>query len=69
VDRAPGRHYNRRVTSILDRVIVGNGAAAAEAVLALRRGGFRGAIDLFAFGRRPPYNPMLGSYYVSGALE
>jgi NADPH-dependent 2,4-dienoyl-CoA reductase/sulfur reductase-like enzyme len=69
VDRPSGCHYNRRMTTILDRVIVGNGAAAAEAVLALRRGGFRGAIDLFALGRRPPYNPMLGSYYVSGALE
>ena len=57
------------MTSILDRVIVGNGAAAAEAVLALRRGGFLGTIDLFADGRRPPYNPMLGSYYVAGAIE
>jgi NADPH-dependent 2,4-dienoyl-CoA reductase/sulfur reductase-like enzyme len=57
------------VSSILDRVIVGNGAAAAEAVLALRQGGFRGGVHLFADGRRPPYNPMLGSYYVSGAIE
>ena len=56
------------MTTILDRVIVGNGAAAAEAALALRRGGFRGAVDLFADGRRPPYNPMLGTYYVAGAI-
>ncbi len=57
------------MTTDLDRVIVGNGGAAAEAVLALRQGGFRGSVHLFADGRRPPYNPMLGSYYVSGAIE
>ena len=58
-----------RVTSALDRVIVGNGAAAAEAALALRRAGYGGRVDLFADGARPPYNPMLGSHYVSGELE
>ena len=57
------------MTSALDRVIVGNGAAAAEAALALRRAGYGGRVDLFADGARPPYNPMLGSYYVSGELE
>ena len=57
------------MTTSLDRVIVGNGAAAAEAVLGLRRGGFRGSVHLFADGRRPPCNPMLGSYYVSGGID
>jgi NADPH-dependent 2,4-dienoyl-CoA reductase/sulfur reductase-like enzyme len=55
------------VTS-LDLVIVGNGAAAAEAVEAARRAGFRGEIDLFADNPHPPYNPMLGTYFASGAI-
>lgn len=48
--------------------IVGNGGAAAEAVLALRAGGYDGRIDLFADNAYPPYNPMLGPYFISGAL-
>jgi NADPH-dependent 2,4-dienoyl-CoA reductase/sulfur reductase-like enzyme len=56
------------VTQALDTVVVGNGAAAAEAVLALRASGFRGRVDLFADGDLPPYNPMLGTYYVAGEL-
>jgi NADPH-dependent 2,4-dienoyl-CoA reductase/sulfur reductase-like enzyme len=48
--------------------IVGNGAAAAEAVLALRAHGYDGDIHLFSENRRAPYNPMLGTYIVSGAL-
>lgn len=48
--------------------IVGNGAAAAEAVLGLRRVGYDGDIHLFADNDRPPYNPMLGTYLVSGAI-
>jgi NADPH-dependent 2,4-dienoyl-CoA reductase/sulfur reductase-like enzyme len=48
--------------------IVGNGAAAAEAVLALRAHGYAGDIDLFADNEHPPYNPMLGTYLVSGAI-
>jgi NADPH-dependent 2,4-dienoyl-CoA reductase/sulfur reductase-like enzyme len=49
-------------------VIIGNGAAAAEAVLALRQSGFREEIQLFADNEHPPYNPMLGTYLVSGAI-
>ena len=49
-------------------VIVGNGAAAAEAAMAARGAGYRGSIDLFADNPHPPYNPMLGTYYASGAL-
>jgi NADPH-dependent 2,4-dienoyl-CoA reductase/sulfur reductase-like enzyme len=48
--------------------IVGNGGAAAEAVLALRAHGYDGDIHLFSDNRRAPYNPMLGTYIVSGAI-
>jgi NADPH-dependent 2,4-dienoyl-CoA reductase/sulfur reductase-like enzyme len=52
----------------LDLVIIGNGAAAAQAVLAVRAAGHSGALDLFADNPYPPYNPMLGPYYVSGVI-
>jgi NADPH-dependent 2,4-dienoyl-CoA reductase/sulfur reductase-like enzyme len=48
--------------------IVGNGPAAAEAVLALRASGYASAIHLFADNHHPPYNPMLGTYLVAGAI-
>lgn len=48
--------------------IVGNGGAAAEAVLALRANGYRGELHLFADNEHPPYNPMLGPYLVSGKM-
>jgi NADPH-dependent 2,4-dienoyl-CoA reductase/sulfur reductase-like enzyme len=57
------------VTQALDTVVVGNGAAAAEAVLALRASGHRGRVDLFSDGDLPPYNPMLGTYYVAGKVR
>ena len=56
-------------TRPLDLVVIGNGAAAAEAALAVRAAGHRGEIDLFADNPHPPYNPMLGPYYVSGAIS
>jgi NADPH-dependent 2,4-dienoyl-CoA reductase/sulfur reductase-like enzyme len=49
-------------------VIIGNGGAAAEAVLALRANGYRGEIHLFADNRNAPYNPMLGPYLVAGKI-
>lgn len=49
--------------------IVGNGGAAAEAVLALRANGYRDAIHLFADNHHPPYNPMLGTYVAGGRIE
>ncbi|MFH0915849.1 MAG: FAD-dependent oxidoreductase [bacterium] len=48
--------------------IVGNGAAAAEAVLALRAQGYGGDVHLFADNEHAPYNPMLGTYLVSHAI-
>ena len=41
--------------------IIGNGGAAAEAVLALRANGYQDEIHLFADNRHAPYNPMLGT--------
>jgi NADPH-dependent 2,4-dienoyl-CoA reductase/sulfur reductase-like enzyme len=52
----------------LPLAIIGNGAAAAEAVLALRAQGREGDIHLFADNEHAPYNPMLGTYLVSGAI-
>jgi NADPH-dependent 2,4-dienoyl-CoA reductase/sulfur reductase-like enzyme len=52
----------------LDLVIVGNGAAAAEAAMTARGAGYQGEIDLFADNSCPPYNPMLGTYFASGAI-
>jgi nitrite reductase (NADH) large subunit len=50
----------------LELVIVGNGAAAAEAARALRAAGYGGAVDLFAANAEPPYSPMLGVSYAAG---
>ncbi|HEY5387106.1 MAG TPA: FAD-dependent oxidoreductase [Thermoleophilia bacterium] len=47
---------------------MGNGAAAAEAALAIRGAGYRGDLDLFADNPHPPYNPMLGTYYASSVI-
>jgi NADPH-dependent 2,4-dienoyl-CoA reductase/sulfur reductase-like enzyme len=52
----------------LPLAIIGNGAAAAEAVLGLRQNGFSSAVHLFADNEHAPYNPMLGTYLVSGAI-
>ena len=49
-------------------VILGNGGAAAQAVVAARGAGYLGTIDLFADNSHPPYNPMLGTYFASGAI-
>lgn len=48
--------------------IVGNGGAAAEAILALRAHGYGDDIHLFADNQHAPYNPMLGTYVVSGKI-
>ena len=48
--------------------VIGNGAAAAEAVLAARANGYEGEIRLFADNRHAPYNPMLGTYLVAGKI-
>lgn len=48
--------------------VIGNGAAAAEAVIALRENGFVGDIHVFADNDHAPYNPMLGTYLVAGKI-
>jgi NADPH-dependent 2,4-dienoyl-CoA reductase/sulfur reductase-like enzyme len=48
--------------------IVGNGAAAAEAILALRASGCDDEIHLFADNDHAPYNPMLGTYLVAQSI-
>ncbi len=53
---------------VIPVAIIGNGAAAAEAVRALREHGYAGEIHLFADNDHGPYNPMLGTYVVSGAI-
>ncbi len=49
--------------------IIGNGGAAAEAVIALRSKGYGGEIHMFSDTDLAPYNPMLVTYYASGKLE
>src|SRR3990172_11443852 len=49
--------------------ILGNGAAAAEAIIALRQNGFERYLHVFADNDHAPYNPMLGTYLVSGAIS
>lgn len=49
--------------------IIGNGAAAAETVIALRAGGYSGEIHLFADNDHGPYNPMLGPYVVKEKIS
>jgi hypothetical protein len=66
---APGHKRDDLVTApTLPVAIIGNGGAAAEAVLAMRASGYTGDIHLFADNDHPPYNPMLGTYLVGGKL-
>jgi NADPH-dependent 2,4-dienoyl-CoA reductase/sulfur reductase-like enzyme len=59
---------NLPIPAELPIAIVGNGGAAAEAVLALRANGYQDDIHLFADNDHPPYNPMLGTYLAGGKL-
>jgi NADPH-dependent 2,4-dienoyl-CoA reductase/sulfur reductase-like enzyme len=49
-------------------VILGNGGAAAHAVMAARTAGFSGEIHMVSDSDRPAFNPMLAPYYLKGAL-
>ncbi len=54
----------------LDTVaIVGNGAASAECIRALRENGHRGDIHVLTDSTWPIYNPMLTTYYVAGKVD
>lgn len=50
-------------------IIIGNGCAGAECVIALREYGYDGVIQMFADNALPPANPMLTTYYASGRIE
>jgi NADPH-dependent 2,4-dienoyl-CoA reductase/sulfur reductase-like enzyme len=50
--------------AVIPIAIVGNGAAAAETIIALRQNGYSGEVHLFADNDHGPYNPMLGPYVV-----
>ena len=49
-------------------LILGNGGAAAHAIMAARRAGFEGEIHLVSDTDNPAFNPMLAPYYLKGAL-
>lgn len=55
-------------SSELPVVIVGNGPAAAEAILAMRGASYGGPIALFADNFHAPYSPVLGTYFAAGRL-
>ena len=49
-------------------VIVGNGCAAAECTMALRKSGYRNTIHLVTDSTWPVANPMLTTYYAAGKI-
>ena len=49
-------------------VIVGNGCAGAECIIALRKSGYNGKIHRITDSRWPVSNPMLTTYYVGGKI-
>ncbi len=51
-----------------DIVVVGNGCAAAECIIALRQSGHDGKIRLVTNNKWPVANPMLTTYYVAGKI-
>jgi NADPH-dependent 2,4-dienoyl-CoA reductase/sulfur reductase-like enzyme len=56
-------------TNHADILIIGNGGAAAHAVMGLRSAGYNGAIDLVAASTGPPFNPMLLPYLLKGDID
>ena len=53
------------MTDVKRIAIIGNGCAAAECVIALRKHGYYDEIRLFADNRNEIANPMLTTYYAS----
>jgi NAD(P)H-nitrite reductase large subunit len=49
-------------------IIVGNGGAGAECIIALRESGYHKKIHLFTDSKWPVSNPMLTSYYLAGKI-
>ena len=50
-------------------VIIGNGGAALESVMALRNGGYDSEIHLFSDSVSPAFNPTLITYFIGGKIE
>ena len=50
-------------------LILGNGGAAAHAIMAARGAGFNGEIHLVSDTDSPAFNPMLAPYYLKGVLS
>ncbi len=50
-------------------LIIGNGGAAAHAVLGARGAGYRGEIHLICGESGPAFNPMLAPYYLAGQIS
>ena len=50
-------------------VIIGNGCAAMECVIAAREAGAAGGIVMLADNGLPSFNPMLVTYYAAGKIE
>ena len=46
--------------------IVGYGAAAVNAIIALRNSGYNGQITVFSETETMPYSPVISGYYVGG---
>ena len=65
----PGPAGTRGRTAPLPVAVVGNGGAAAHAVMALRDSGYSGRIDLFGDSGEPVCNPMLLPYYIAGEID
>jgi NADPH-dependent 2,4-dienoyl-CoA reductase/sulfur reductase-like enzyme len=51
------------------RLVIGNGGAAASAVMAMRQAGYQGGIGLVADDAVPPFNPMLLPYWLKGMIS
>lgn len=57
---------NMQGTSTLPVAIIGYGTAGVNAAIALRNGGYEGAILAFSDSGDMPYSPILTSYYAGG---
>lgn len=50
-------------------VIIGNGCASAECVIALRENGYKGKLSLLSENHWPVFNPMLITYYLDDKIN
>ncbi|HHV17734.1 MAG TPA: FAD-dependent oxidoreductase [Thermoanaerobacterales bacterium] len=50
-------------------VVIGNGCAGAECIIAMRDNGYEGDITMLTSSKWPIYNPMLTTYFAAGKIE